>query len=196
MRKYSNNWVFIDLLFNMLVGFTSLFIIAFMLINPIAKNATIDPPVVFIVECTWDDESDRDIDLYVRGPDKKIVFYGKKDGSYMVLERDDLGKHNDTFVINGKTVEINRNYEMITMSQLPPGEYVVNVHYFSANGNPIDVTTTVTSVAPFQRVIERTVQLSTKQEITVASFYVETDGTITDVRTDLQIQLRAGAFAP
>lgn len=196
MRRYSNNWVFIDLLFNLLVGFTSLFVIAFMLINPIAKQATIDPPVVFIVECLWPDESDRDIDLYVRGPDKNVVFYGNKDGSYMVLERDDLGKYNDTYVINGKTVEIKRNYEMVTMNQLPVGEYTVNVHYFSGSGTPLEVTTKATRVAPFQRILERIVTLNPGQEITIVNFYVDIDGTITDVRTDLQIILRTGVFAP
>ena len=34
MRKYSSNLAFVDLLFNLLVGFTSLLLLAFLLINP------------------------------------------------------------------------------------------------------------------------------------------------------------------
>ena len=44
MRKYSSNLAFVDLLFNLLVGFTSLFIIAFLMINPIAKDGEVTPP--------------------------------------------------------------------------------------------------------------------------------------------------------
>jgi hypothetical protein len=190
MKDYSNNLVFVDLLFNLLVGFTSLFIIAFMLINPITKNATIDPPIVFIIECFWNNDSNTDIDLYVQGPDGNIVYYGNKDGSYMVLERDDLGKSNDTFIINDKVVTINRNYEMVTMSQLPPGEYVVNVHYFTKRGEPEPVEVAVTSIVPFKKIINREVILTPNQEVTVISFYVNSQGKVEDVRTDLSIPLR------
>lgn len=190
MKDYSNNLVFIDLLFNLLVGFTSLFVISFMLINPIAKNATIDPPVVFIIESHWDSESSTDIDLYVRGPNGNTVHYHNKDGAYMILERDDLGKANDTFVINGETVTITRNYEMVTMTQLPPGEYVVNVHYYSISGKPEPVEVSVTSIVPFKKIISREVILTPNQESTVVSFYVNNQGTVQDLRTDLSIPLR------
>ena len=33
-RKFHSNLAFVDLLFNLLVGFTSMFILAFLLINP------------------------------------------------------------------------------------------------------------------------------------------------------------------
>lgn len=190
MRKYSNNWVFIDLLFNLLVGFTSLFVLAFMLINPIAKEGTIEPPVVFVIESSWADESTNDIDLYLRGPDGNIVYFGNQDGSYMYLDRDDLGASNDTFMLNGEQVVIERNYEMITVSQLLPGEYVINLHYFSMKGDAEIIDVRATSISPFGVIVDRQVELLPRQEKTVASFYVEPNGTITDVRTDLNIRLR------
>lgn len=190
MRKYSNNWVFIDLLFNLLVGFTSLFVLAFMLINPIAKKGTIEPPVVFVIESSWADESTNDIDLYLRGPDGNIVYFGNQDGSYMYLDRDDLGASNDTFMLNGEQVVIERNYEMITVSQLLPGEYVINLHYFSMKGDAEIIDVRATSISPFGVIVDRQVELLPRQEKTVASFYVEPNGTITDVRTDLNIRLR------
>lgn len=190
MRKYSNNWVFIDLLFNLLVGFTSLFVLAFMLINPISKEASIDPPVVLTVEMSWNDKSDRDIDLYVRGPNGSIVYFGNKDGSYMYLDRDDLGTNNDTYTLNGEEVVVQRNFEMVTVSQLVPGEYVINVHYFSSKGGSEIVDVRTTNISPYKIVSDRSVEILPREEKTIVSFYVETDGTITDVRSDLDIFLR------
>ena len=89
MRKYSSNLAFVDLLFNLLVGFTCLFVIAFLLINPIAKSGVVDPPIVLMIEMTWEDTSDTDIDLYLRGPDGAIIYYASRDNGYATLKRDD-----------------------------------------------------------------------------------------------------------
>ena len=40
-RRQGSNLAFNDLLFNVLIGFVMLFVIAFLLINPIAKKADI-----------------------------------------------------------------------------------------------------------------------------------------------------------
>ena len=40
--KYHSNVSFLDLLFNLVVGFVMLFIIAFLLIRPIAENKQIE----------------------------------------------------------------------------------------------------------------------------------------------------------
>lgn len=190
MKSYNSNWVFVDLLFNLLVGFTCLFVLSFMLINPVAKKGTIDPPVLFMIESDWGDESLRDVDLYLRGPDGTVVYYGNKDGSYMVLQRDDLGTANDTYNINGESVTITRNYEVINLSQLPPGEYVVNVHHFSRKGDGEEVNVRGTLLSPYQNVFERAVFVHPRQEITVVSFRVNPEGLVWDIRTDIQIPLR------
>ena len=41
-RSYGSQVAFIDLLFNTLVGFVFLFVMAFILINPIAKKSNVD----------------------------------------------------------------------------------------------------------------------------------------------------------
>ena len=69
MRKYSTNLGFVDLLFNLLVGFVSLLLIAFLLINPIADEGKIDPITEFIITTTWPDNSTIDVDLWVQGPE-------------------------------------------------------------------------------------------------------------------------------
>ena len=56
-----------DLLFNVLVGFVLLFILAFMLINPITKKAEIPKKAEIMVMLEWEDKSKDDIDLWVVG---------------------------------------------------------------------------------------------------------------------------------
>ena len=189
MRRYSSNLAFVDLLFNLLVGFTSLFVIAFLLINPIAKTGVVDPPVVIMVELTWDDESTRDLDLYTRGPDGKIVSYGYKSNGFITLKKDDLGKGSDTFVINGERVEVTRNYEITTMTVLPDGDYIINVHYFSSKGDPETVNLRITGLQPFKVHHEGSVTLSPRQERTIVAFRV-VDGEIVDLRSDIEVKLR------
>ena len=191
MRKYSSNLAFVDLLFNLLVGFTSLFVIAFLLINPIAKNGTVDPPIRFMVEMTWDDASTTDIDLYMKGPDGKTVFYMSKDNGYITLKRDDIGVQSDTYVVNGKTVTTKRNYEIITTTALPDGDYVVNIHFYSKRSTEAeeDVSIRITNLQPYIVVYEGSTLLRLRQEKTVLAFRVE-DGKIVDKRSDIQVKLR------
>lgn len=190
MRKYSSNLAFVDLLFNLLVGFTSLFVIAFLLINPIAKNGVVDPPIVMMVEMEWDDNSREDLDLYVKGPDGNKVFYSNKTNGYITLKRDDLGMRNDSFYVNGVLTEVRRNYEVITLTVLPDGDYVINAHYFS-NGDDELAKVRITGIQPFQVYYEGGISLSTHQEVTVLTFKVK-DGKIIDMRTDVKVRLRIG----
>lgn len=196
MRRYSSNLAFVDLLFNLLVGFTSLFVIAFLLINPIAKNGVVDPPIRFMVEMSWDDTSHNDMDLYVKGPDGKSVFYSHKANGYITLKRDDIGAQSDTFTLNDRTVTVSRNYEITTMTALPDGDYIVNVHFYSRKDSIFEqqeVNVRVTDLQPYSVVFEGTSRLKQFQERTLLVFRV-TDGQIVDKRTDLQVKLRRGDF--
>lgn len=192
MRKYSSNLAFVDLLFNLLVGFTSLFVIAFLLINPVAKKGVVDPPVRLIVEMTWDDESPTDIDLYVKGPDNKIVYYTNRSNGYITLKRDDLGHQTDTFSVGTKTVTVARNYEVTTMTALPDGDYVVNVHFYSNSNTQVyseDVKVRVTDLQPYKVQYDNSFTLKHRQEYTVLVFKV-VDGKIVDKRVDVEVTLR------
>lgn len=196
MRQFNTNLAFVDLLFNLLVGFTSLFVIAFMLINPIAKHGITEPPVLLLAEITWPPESQSDIDIYMRGPNGTVVYYSNKDGSYMILERDDLGQRNDTYVVNDKQITINRNYEMISVTAMPAGEYVLNIHNFSKVGGPVPVDISLKRLSPFSDIYQDTITVEPRQEQTAVSFVVDSSGEIHDVRTDLSIPLRKGERVP
>ena len=97
--KYKSTIGFIDILFNILVGFAFLFIVAFLLIKPEAKREDFDRKAEFIVVMEWDYERQDDIDLYVQDPSNTIVHF--RNGRLHHLDKDDLGKRNDTIMVNG-----------------------------------------------------------------------------------------------
>ena len=202
MRKYSNNLAFTDLLFNLLIGFTSLLLIAFLLINPIAEEGKIDPRSEFIITSSWDDESAIDIDLWVKGPDDTIVGFPSKDGRYMVLERDDLGHTNDLIQLNGDTILIQRNLETLSINAIVPGEYIVTVHNYStsvSNDNeeyPTPVTIDIMDMNPISLDMSRTVKVRLKEEVSVFSFMVDEDGNIYDMNDQIDVKIRPEKGTP
>jgi len=131
-EKYKSTIGFTDLLFNILVGFAFLFIIAFLLIKPEAKKKDFDRNAEFVVIMEWDEESKSDLDLYVEDPLGDECSFRKTVANFMHLDKDDLGSVNDT-VINAdgtrSTVKINR--EVITIRGIIAGEYIINTHYYS-----------------------------------------------------------------
>ena len=197
MRRYSTNLTFVDMLFNLLIGFTSLFIIAFLLINPIADNGKIDPVTEFMITATWNDESPIDMDMWVRGPgingaDRNVIGYMNKDGRYMVLDRDDLGASNDSFLLNGEVVTVRRNIETVTINAIIPGEYVVNIHFFGPNNKQFydrieEIELTLYDMHPYNIKFSGKKKVSFREEVTVISFVVDADGFIKDVRSDIEV---------
>ena len=205
VRKYSSNLSFVDLLFNLLVGFTCLFFLSFLLINPIAEEGKIDPVTEIMITARWPNDSGYDIDLWVRGPGGTKVFYNYKDGGYMVLDRDDLGFANDMYIINDVVEVVRRNLETVTINDIVPGEYVVNIHYFGGRSDlpgpeegepptvtfePVQVDVEVLDMHPFAIVVSGDAILNYRDEVTIATFTVNEDGKIEDIRTDIQIPLR------
>jgi hypothetical protein len=190
MKGQANTLAFIDLLFNLLLGITFMFIMAFLMINPVADTGEVDPPVRIMVELTWHDKSKVDFDLWVRSHDGTWIGYSNKEGNYMTLERDDLGETSDTYTLNGQAVTVDRNYEVINFSALPQGEYVVNVHYYAGTTGPEEVTVKVTQLSPYKLLHTRTHMLNLREEWTMVSFTVDHEGVVRDIRDDLQIPFR------
>ena len=200
MKKFSTNLAFVDLLFNLLVGFTSLLLLAFLYINPIAEEGKIDPVTKLLVIMTWPNESAADVDLWVRGPDGRVCSYTTKDQGYIILERDDLGMTNDAIEVDDKIIYIKRNIESTSITELIKGEFVINVHnyshafqaygaYLDEKDYPIPVEIKVIQMNPFKILFARTVKLEYREEKTVVSFEVTADGKVEDMRTDVKIPL-------
>ena len=187
--KYKSTIGFIDILFNILVGFAFLFIVAFLLIKPEAKREDFDRKAEFIIIMEWDSERQDDIDLYVEDPSKTVVHFRNARANFMHLDKDDLGKRNDTIMVNGveKVVKINR--EVVTIRGVVPGEYLVNVHYYSdysEHGNlargqmpPLEVKVTVHKVNPYSEVWQGTKPFTKKgQEETFIRFTMDKKGNV------------------
>ena len=187
--KYKSTIGFIDILFNILVGFAFLFIVAFLLIKPEAKREDFDRKAEFIIVMEWDSERQDDIDLYVEDPSKTVVHFRNARANFMHLDKDDLGKRNDTIMVNGveKIVKINR--EVVTIRGIVPGEYIVNVHFYSdysehANYTrgpmpPLEVKVAVHKVNPYSEVWQGTKPFTKKgQEETFIRFTMDKEGNV------------------
>ena len=130
--RYVSNVAFTDLLFNIVVGLAFLFLLAFILMNPIAKEKDVEEKSDFIIVMTWDDESGDDIDLWVRDPAGRIVSFRNRGIGFMHLDRDDLGLSNDKIQdSNGKTLYVYRNKEVVSLRGYSEGTYLVNAHVYN-----------------------------------------------------------------
>lgn len=177
---------FTDLLFNALLGFAFMFFIAFVLINPQAESGKIDTEAEFIITMTWPDSHPDDLDLYVEGPNGNLVWYHIKEAGLMNLERDDRGNYRDTIIVNGERIENPLNQETVAIRGIVPGEYVVNIFHYLANGvDPVPVNVKVEKINPrvtvaFYGVLELD---RTGLEKTAVRFTVTADGEIVNVNS-------------
>ena len=182
-RRYHTNLPFLDLLFNVLIGFVFLFIVSFLLINPIAKRADIEVKAEFLITVFWPDNLEDDVDIYVEDPAGNLVWFKSREPGLMHLDRDDLGKRNDEVVTAAGTILFPENREIVTLRGIVPGEYVVNVHcYFKVAVDPVPVTVQIDKINPYSVVLRETVDLANKgEEITVTRFSVNSKGEVTNI---------------
>ena len=181
--KYKNSIGFTDMLFNMLLGFVFLFIIAFILINPITKKSDAPKKAEYLIIIEWNNELNDDIDLWVRDPAGNTISFINRAGGLLNLEKDDLGRSNDAVVMPDGTVKyLNINREVVTMRGIVPGVYNVQAHVYSRKSwKEEDMTGTITvkivKVNPYGEVYLGTKKYNTKgQQLTLLNFKIDKDG--------------------
>ena len=114
--RFKTSIGFIDLLFNILVGFAVLFIIAFLLIKPEQKKADFERKAEFVIVMEWDHDQPDDIDLYVQDPTQNKVHFRLPITNFMYLDKDDLGYANDVVKnVDGTVTKVNINREVVTI---------------------------------------------------------------------------------
>lgn len=175
---------FTDLLFNVLLTFTFLFLIALLLLNPPAKSGIIDPKAEFIVTVSWPDGDPNDIDVWATGPEGAKVWYKKTQDGLMHLDRDDRGLANDTQTVNGREIINPLNQEVLTIRGRPSGEFIVNVHYFkSETKKEIPVTVYLAEVNPVMKVLNyhTTVLSEEGEEATAVRFTITPAGEVINI---------------
>jgi hypothetical protein len=183
-RRRSSYDPFTDLLFNALLGFIFLLLIAIVFMNPAAKSGNIDLKAEYLITVTWPDNVPDDIDTWVEDPNGGLVWFRQQASGLMHLDRDDRGTVNDMLTINGREVPNPLNQEIVTIRGVLPGEYVVNVHYYaSGSQKPVPVSVKVAKVNPALEVVYYgNVELQRKgQEHTACRFTVTADGQVTAV---------------
>ena len=130
--RYKSSIGFTDLLFNLVIGFVYLFMIAFILINPVAKKGDVIKKADYIIVIEWPNELNDDIDLWVKDPQGNTVSFVQKNKGLMNLEKDDLGWSNDTkFKANGEPEILQINREVVTLRGTVPGEYQIAAHVYN-----------------------------------------------------------------
>jgi hypothetical protein len=181
-KRSGSNLAFNDLLFNVLIGFVMLFVIAFLLINPIAKKADIPVKAEFIIVLEWDVEARDDLDLWVQLDEHTPVGFSNRENTPLHLDRDDLGTTNDKIVIDGATVIIKSNRETTTIRGIIPGDYFIAVHAYHKKEITIPYTVTVIKVNPFRQVYSITSEIVTMRAIhRLPAFTVESNGRVSSV---------------
>jgi hypothetical protein len=175
---------FIDLLFNALLGFTFLFLLAIMFINPTTDRGRVNLKAEFIISVTWPENLADDIDLWVQDPIGETVSYLRKEAGWLHLDRDDRGVVNDTIMIDGEEVVYPINQEIVTIRGILPGEYIVNLYYYNAaEPRPVEALVKVEKVNPSLETVfvERVIMERQDEEKTVVRFTLNRRGDVESI---------------
>ena len=189
-KRYSSFDPFTDLLFNILLGFTFLFFITILFINPITKLGNINMKAEYIITVDWKDSLPDDIDLWVKDPNGEIVSYLKKDAGWLHLDRDDRGVVNDKVIIDGKEVIYPINREVVTLRGIIPGEYVVNLYLYDHKSNdPVEAKIIIEKVNPSLRLvfIGDVVLKNEDSELTITKFRLDSEGNFKSIYANNEI---------
>ena len=186
-KSYHSNTSFLDILFNTLVGFVLLFIIAFLLISPVKKKKEIEQKAEYVITVTWPSGMNDDIDSWLEAPMEQVMYYREKEVGLMHLDRDDLGNLNDRQNVPGVgMVNYPYNREITTIRGIMPGEYVFNVHLYRKvskdSSIPIPVTVILEKLNPQVKLLySKTVTLiDAWEEKTIIRFVLDVNGEITE----------------
>lgn len=187
-KRYLSTFGFIDLLFNMLVGFVFLFFIAYILINPIADKGKVDPPDIAMIVVDWPNDSKLDIDIWIKDPMGNVLSFTNKTRPGMHLEKDDLGAGSDSF--QGKLI-YNKNQEVVHLTNLFPGQYTMTLHLYAVHGDkgnlPQDAKVKFMTIKRYALLGDKTISMGAKgQEAGVMAFWVDEEQRIVKIDWDHQ----------
>lgn len=176
---------FIDLLFNLLLGYAFLFLISFLMIQPILKKAEVHTQAEYIITVTWPIDNTDDVDTWLEDPLGNVVFFRNKEAGLSHLDRDDLGSSNDTIrLADGTTIKYPYNQEIMTIRGFIGGEWTLNLHMYSKREKtPTTARVTVDKLNPtLKTIIAKDIILEERgDEITVARFEMGSSGDILSV---------------
>lgn len=198
--RSSSNVVFFDILMNALIGFTALFVMAFIQIRPIEENKieSIDLEGEYVITVRWGDKLNDDVDTYVMDPLGHLVYFMRLEDGFMHLDRDDRGLVSDTIIEeSGNEIKLEKNEENVKIRKIISGEYIVNVHMFrKASRGPVSVKVVLIKLrGQDQKVIEKTVVLSKRgDEKTAFRFSFTSSGEVENINFLQKSLSKAGSL--
>ncbi|MBL7002639.1 MAG: hypothetical protein ISR69_01260 [Gammaproteobacteria bacterium] len=175
---------FTDLLFNTLLGFSLLFFISILFMNPIAKLGNVNYKAEYIITVTWPEGQPDDVDVWMSDPNQNILSYHDRDVGWLQLDRDDQGDLNDTIEINGVKTIYPINQEVVSIRGIVSGEYILNLQYYkSETQKPVTATIKIEKVNPSLKVVyvDKVTLEKEDHELTVLRFELDTKGDIVDI---------------
>lgn len=162
---------FRDVLFLMVFSLVVVIFLLTFLINPVPKPEDVPLRTQILIEATWPSGTAYDIDVWGLGPDGVPVGWGVFEaGPSLNLERDDRGRINDVSDLN---------YEWMSIRNLDPGEYTINVHLYNEYKEPlpVPVKVRVTGKGEIGEIYQTEILLKRrKEEVTVVRFTLDNDG--------------------
>jgi len=183
-KTYYNQTSMLDLLFNTLVGFVFLFVMAFLLINPITEKHNVRTNAEYIISLTWPDDNKNDIDVWLEDPAGHLLWFRAKDVGLMHLDRDDLGWDSDKITLaDGSEISYDHNQEIVTIRGFIPGEWTLNVHWYKEKcKKKAEVLVQFSKLNPSVKLLlsKRITFKEEWEEITVSRFTMSRKGDITN----------------
>lgn len=184
--KYANLLSFIDLLFNLMLGFAAMFLLSMAMIsaNKKSEDQSLKKDVEYFIRIEWQGNHDSDVDMWLQDPTGDVIGYKDKQRNHMYLERDNLG--NDITLKDPGHV----NEEIISILKGHAGWYTMNLHWFerrSDQENPIVQWSIIKMKPSMQTISSGTVNLKFKgQEVTAVRFKLAKDGQLDQIDTIVQ----------
>lgn len=175
---------FTDLLFNTLLGFSLLFFISIIFMNPIARLGNVNFKAEYIITVTWPDNQPDDIDIWVQDPNQNLLSYRNSDVGWLHLDRDDQGDLNDKIFIDGVETVYPINQEVVTIRGIVSGEYIVNLQYYkSVTSQPVTATVKIEKVNPSLKVVfvDKVILQNEDDEKTVLRFNLDANGEVASI---------------
>lgn len=181
LRVNESQDAFTDVLFNALLGFAFMFVIAFALMAEPTEGGNVEAKAEVLVTVRWEDRHPDDVDTLVEDPAGNLVWYHNRDAGLMHLDRDDRGLFQDRIVLDGEEISNPINQETVTVRALTPGEYVVNVLHYQANyAEPLPVSIKVEKLNPTVELVYygKRELAGSGDEQTAVRFTIGADGTV------------------
>jgi hypothetical protein len=162
-KLYNTNTAFLDMLFNTLLAFVALFLVAFVMMNvrKVQETPSSQMKGEFMITAIWDEKLDNDVDTWIEDPEGQIVGFNRREAGLMHLDRDDLGFSSDTVQTQFGPVTVKENREIVTIRGITPGEFTVNVHMYRMNDKqPTKVRILLEKLNPYKIVTSKEVVLT------------------------------------